>query len=342
MKKDVPLPAGKLPADALEAMLSRLPATDARIVVGPGLGEDAAVVDMTDRYLVVAADPVTFASDRLGWYSVHVNANDIAVLGARPRWFLAVLLLPEGTATAAMAETITADIADTCDRLDISLCGGHTEVTVGLDRPIVIGQMIGEVDKDRLIRKNSLATGDRVLLTRGAAIEGTALLARERSEWLALEAHVDASLVLRSQRLLFDPGISIVDAARTATAAGRVHAMHDPTEGGIATGLWELARAAGRGLCVQADRIPVLPETAALCSVFGLDPLRLIASGALLIAAPREDAPGIARALADRGIPVADVGEVLEPGEAIQMEVAGRRVPLEPADRDEIAKVLGQ
>jgi hydrogenase maturation factor len=340
VKQDVPLSAGKLPADALEAILSRLPAADARVVVGPRLGEDAAVIEMGDRYLVVAADPITFAYDRAGWYSVHVNANDVAVLGAQPRWFLAVLLLPEGTATTAMAEAITSDIGETCHLLGVSLCGGHTEVTVGLDRPIVIGQMMGEVEKDRLVRKDSLATGDRVLLTRGAAIEGTALLARERRKWL--ERRLGSPLVSRAQHLLFDPGISVVEAARTATEAGLVHAMHDPTEGGVATGLWELARSGGRGLCVQADRIPILPETAAVCSALGIDPLRLIASGALLIAAPSGEAPGVARALEERGIPVADVGEILESGEAIQIEVSGRRVPLEPAERDEIARVLGQ
>ena len=340
MKKDALLPAGKLPPEALEAILSRLPAADASVVVGPRLGEDAAVIAMGERYLVVAADPITFAYDRIGWYSVHVNANDVAVLGARPRWFLAVVLLPEGAATTEMAEAITADIAKTCRGLGVSLCGGHTEVTVGLDRPIVVGQMMGEVEQDRLIRKDSLATGDRVLLTRGAAIEGTALLARE--QWERLEPHLGAPLVSRSQRMLFDPGISIVEAARTAVEAGRVHAMHDPTEGGIATGLWELARSGGTGLRAQASRIPILPETAAICSVLGIDPLRLIASGALLIAAPPEEAPRIRRALEERGIPAADVGEILEPGGTIQMDVSGRLVPLEPAERDEIAKVLEQ
>lgn len=319
-------------------MLSRLPICDSRVVVGPGLGEDAAVIDMGDRYLVVATDPITFASDRIGWYSVHVNANDIAVLGARPCWFFAVLLLPEGTATTGMAEAITADIGETCQGLGISVCGGHTEVTAGIDRPIVIGQMVGEVAKDGLIRKDGLRTGDRVLLTRGAALEGTAVLARERRA--LLEARLDPPLIARSQALLFDPGISIVAAARTATDAGRVHAMHDPTEGGIATGLWELARAGLHGLRAQANAIPILPETAALCAVFGLDPLRLLASGALLIAAPPEDAGAITRALEGRGIPVADVAEVRDADEAIQIEVSGRSEPLQPADRDEIARIL--
>lgn len=340
MADDPLLPAGKLPAAALETMLARLRHDDPRVVIGAALGEDAAVLDVGDRYLVVATDPVTFAADRIGWYSVHVNANDVAVLGARPRWFFAVLLLPEGRARAGTAERITAEIAGTCQALGISLCGGHTEVTTGLDRPIVVGQMLGEVHKDRLLRKDHLEVGDRILLTRGAAIEGTAILAREKHE--VLQSRLDGAIIARAQALLFDPGISVVEDARWATAAGRVRAMHDPTEGGIATGLWELARAAKRGLRVRADAIPVLPETRAICEVFGLDPLRLIASGALLVAADPEQAPAIMRALEARRTPIADVGEIRPADEGIRIEVSGRLLPLEPAHRDEIARVFAR
>ena len=334
------LPAGKLPAAALEAMLSRIPRDDARVVIGASPGEDAAVLDIGDRYLVVTTDPITFASDRIGWYSVHVNANDIAVLGARPRWFFAVLLLPEHGSRASTAEAITADIAQTCATLGVSLCGGHTEITTGLERPIVVGQMLGEVEKDRLLRKDRLEVGDRLLLTRGAALEGTAILAREKRE--VLETRLDAVVIAGAQRLLFEPGISIVEAAQTAGSAGRVRAMHDPTEGGVATGLWELARAGGRGLRVRADAIPILPETRAVCDVLGLDPLRLIASGALLVAADARDALAIRRALDTRGIPAVDIGEVRPAEEGVRIEVAGRWQVLEPADRDEIARVFAR
>ncbi len=332
------LPTGKLPAEVLERMLGALPRPEGRVVLGAAPGEDAAVVDMGDRYLVATTDPITFATDRIGWYSVHVNANDVAVMGAVPRWFFAVLLLPAGDATEEMADAITGDIARTCDSLGVSLCGGHTEVTAGLDRPIVVGQMLGEVERERLVRKDRMETGDRILLTRGAAIEGTAILARERRH--ELERSLDARLVQRAGRLLFDPGISVVEAARVATSAGRVHAMHDPTEGGIATALWEMARASGRGLRVVEGRIPILPETRAVCGHFGLDPLRLIASGALLLAVPPPDADRVARGLAESNIPVADVGEARDARDGIQIEGQTGWTPLEPAERDEIARVF--
>ncbi len=334
------LPAGKLPADVLEAILTRLSRVDSRVLVGPQLGEDAAVIDMGDRYLVAATDPITFAAEHIGWYSVHVNANDVAVLGAEPRWFFAVVLLPEGHATAAMAAAITEEIAQTCAGLGVTVCGGHTEVTAELGRPLVVGQMLGEVAPQKLVRKDRLEVGDVVLLTRGAALEGTAVLAREKRE--TLESQLGADMVSRAAALLFEPGISIVPAARIAAGAGQVRAMHDPTEGGIASGLWELARAGGRGLRVWSERIPILPETDAVCRALGLDPLRLIASGALLIAADRASAAAIARALAAAGIPAAEVAEVRPADEGIQIEGAGRWAPLEPAARDEIARVFGR
>jgi hydrogenase maturation factor len=334
---DGPLPAGKLPASALERLLARFPRTDPAVLIGPRIGEDAAVVDVGDRYLVITTDPITFATDRIGWYAVHVNANDVATLGARPRWFFATLLLPEGRADAGMAEAIATDIAQACAVLGVTVCGGHTEITTGLDRPIVVGQMIGEVARDGLVRKDRLAPGDRVLLTHGAAIEGTALLARERREALA---GLDEALLARAARLLVDPGISVVEAARVATSAGRVRAMHDPTEGGIASGLWELARAGGQGLRVAEDAIPILPETRGVCAALRLDPLRLLASGALLIAASPGEARKIAEALAACHIPVADVAEVVPAEEGIRIGGPGDYRALEPAERDEVARVF--
>jgi len=334
-----PLPAGKLPPEHLAPLLNRLRRHDPRVLVGPRPGEDAAVVEFGDQALVVATDPVTFATDRIGWYAVHVNANDVAVLGARPRWFFAVLLLPESAATVAMADAIMADIAAACDALGASVCGGHTEITVGLDRPVVIGQMLGEVDRSHLVSKTRLVVGDLILLTHGAAIEGTALLAREKAD--VLRPRVDPDLFTRAERLLVDPGISVVAAALTAAESAAVHALHDPTEGGVLAGLVELAAAAGVGLRVVAERIPVLPETAAVCAALDVDPLALIASGALLVGASASGAPDVAAALAARGAPAAVIAEVTPPGEGLTIVRGGRIATLTAPDRDEIARVLG-
>jgi len=323
---------GKLPPAILDRLLGRIPRRDARVVVGPRIGEDAAVIDFGDRYLVAKSDPVTFAAERIGWYAVQVNANDLATMGARPRWFLATLLLPRGD--PSLAEAVFADLLAACEELDISLCGGHTEVTPGLDRPIVAGHMLGEVEKERLVRKERIRPGDVVLLTRGVALEGTAILAREKAGELA--GRLEAALLERARNLLFRPGISVVADALVACAAAPVHGMHDPTEGGLIGGLYELAAAAAAGLAVDSSRIPVLPETAAICSLLDLDPLRLIASGALLIAVAPDDERRVVETLAARGTPVAAIATVMPPAHGLRLDSAPFAFP----DRDEITKLF--
>ena len=180
--------------------------------------------------------------------------------------FFVVLLLPERGTTAGLVDAIMADVRSTCEALGVTVCGGHTEVTTSLGRPLLIGQMLGEVARPRLVSKANLQVGDQVLLTQGVAIEGTALLAREKGG--ELRGRVPDDLIERAERFLFDPGISVVEAALTATDAGHVTGMHDPTEGGLVTGLCELATASDKGLRVYGERVPIFPETGALCEPF--------------------------------------------------------------------------
>ncbi|HXY52790.1 MAG TPA: AIR synthase family protein [Terriglobales bacterium] len=342
MKRDQPkkvLPVGKLPPEHLRSLLGHLPKHDPRLIVGPQIGEDAAVIEAGDRYLVVTTDPITFASDDIGHYAVHVNANDIAVLGARPWWFFVVMLLPESRTTPELAETIMADVRTTCEELGVVVAGGHTEITQGLDRPILIGQMLGEVAPTRLVRKTRIAIGDRILLTHGVAIEGTAILAREKSA--RLRGRVDADLLRRAARFLIRPGISVVSAALAATKVGEVvHGMHDPTEGGLATGLFELVAPAGLGLRVIREHIPVFPETDAICRALALDPLKLIASGALLIAVAPDGVDSVLTAMEGTGVPVAVIGQVLPAGEGTTIVTNGGVEPLTLPVRDEIARAF--
>lgn len=332
------LPIGKLPQEHLRSMLKHLPKHDARLLIGPQIGEDAAVIDLGDRYLVVATDPITFATEHIGRYAVHVNANDIAVLGARPRWFFVVMLLPEGSTTPELAEAIMADIGTACEDLGVTLGGGHTEITQGLDRTILVGQMLGEVAPSRLVRKSRIAIGDVVLLTRGVAIEGTAILAREMFD---LRRRIDADLRTRATRFLIEPGISVLRAALAAANVGEVvHAMHDPTEGGLVTGLFELVAPAGLGLRVIRERIPLFPETDAICNALGLDPLKLLASGALLVAVAPDGVNAVRKAIEAVGAPVTVIGEVRPQSEGITIVTDGKVEPLTLPDRDEIARAF--
>lgn len=363
---------GKLPPELLNRLLRGVPRHDPRVLLGGGIGEDAAVIDFGalplrgltspspplvsgplalgaapggDRLLIAKTDPVTFATDLIGWYAVHVNANDIACAGATPRWFLASALLPqqwqEPDITALFDQLVQA-----CTSLGVSLVGGHTEITAGLDRPIVVGCMLGEVERARAVHTGGAQPGDDLLLTQGIAVEGTAVLAREVAGRLRALGVPDETLE-RAQRLLFTPGISVVGAAHTLCAAvpppEGLHSLHDPTEGGLASGVRELAEASGLGAIVHAGAVEVLPETRAVCSALGLDPLGLLASGALLAAVAPAATPVALQALQRQGIPARVVGQLTSREEGLWLAgPQGERREWPCFDRDEVARYFDQ
>jgi hydrogenase maturation factor len=332
---------GKLPNNLLAELLANLPRNDPRVVIGPGIGKDAAVIDTGGpRLLVAKSDPITFASDLIGWYAVHVNANDVACTGAEPAWFLATVLLPEGC-DPALAGSIFDQISVACAGLGVELVGGHTEVTYRLDRPIVAGAMLGEVDRQRLVRPEVAAPGDALILTKGIAIEGTGVLAREAAA--ALEARgVPRSAIEEAQRYIIDPGISVVKEARAVCAAVSVHAMHDPTEGGLATALYEMAEACGTGIAVDADAIEVMPLTREICAAGALNPLGLLASGALLIVVAADDCERALAAVREAGVHARRIGRLTAAGEGVIIESDSRRGPVPHFDRDEVARFLAE
>jgi hydrogenase maturation factor len=293
---------------------------------------------MGANYLVAKTDPITFTAERIGWYAVNINGNDVATLGARPLWFLATLMLPEKGTSLSMVRNIFRDTLRACKELGVTLCGGHTEITRGLERPILVGQMLGEVSKSKLVRKERQRPGDLVLLTRGIAIEGTAILAKEEGATLARK--LPRKTLRQAQRLLFHPGISVVQEAMLAQRHGEIHAMHDPTEGGLASGLYELAKAGGVGLRVWKDKVPVLEVTRTFSEILGFDPFALIASGALLVVASANSAPDLLRAYVRHGVKAAIIGEVRKAGEGIRVVENGRQRPLRVPARDEIARLL--
>ena len=338
--RNASIPVGKLPAHLLEELLKRYGQTDdPRVVLGPAVGEDAAIIDMGDRYLVAKTDPITFATDEIGWYAVHVNANDVACCGAKPRWYLATVLLPERGTTFGLADTIFAQIDRACRQLGISLCGGHTEITHDLDRPIVVGQMLGEVDPKRYLTTAGAQIGNVLILTKGIAVEGTAIIAKEKRD--QLQGLVSDAELERLANFLHLPGISVVKEAQVAMEVGGVRALHDPTEGGIATGLRELARASGVGLVIDQQQLPVLPECDTLCKFFGLQPLGLIASGSLLMAVEPGQAEEIVGRIQSEGIAATVIGSVVSAAEGCSLRsVNGSLSPLPSFPRDEITRLF--
>jgi hydrogenase maturation factor len=313
---------------------------DPRLLVGPRVGEDAAVIDMgAERLLLAKSDPITFATDAIGHYAVTVNANDIATMGGTPRWFLATLLLPETGTTSALVHDIFAQIHQACEALDITLAGGHTEITVGLSRPILSGHMLGDVPRDRLVTSAGGQVGDAIMLTKGFPLEGITIMARECADLLAAHGFPQADIA-RWQQLLFTPGISVVRDAHVLHQAVDVHAMHDPTEGGLASGLHELAQASGVGLHIFSDCLPILDAGSHLCTALGLDPLGTIASGALLALVPAAHVDRAIGACAAADIACYHIGTVVEnPSERLVVDAHGSR-PLPTFARDEIVRLF--
>jgi hydrogenase expression/formation protein HypE len=332
------LPLGKLDPRVLEEMVvSRLPRRDGRLVVGPSIGEDAAVLDLGglgDAYMVVSSDPISGASAGIGRYAVHVNANDVSTLGARPSLFLCNILLRRN-ASKGHLDRVTSEISRECRKLGISIVGGHTEVAP-IRRDIISSTMIGFVGREFLARRE-IRPGDRVLLTKGAGVEGTSIIAAERKE--ELSGPLGESL-LRSAKA-FQDRISVVKEAMISSSHG-VRRMHDPTEGGVVGGLLEMSVATSSTLRVEVDSIPVAEETRAICAQLGLDPLRLIGSGSLLCIFDRKITDAVLADLQARGIRAAVIGSVEKTEEAGLTLVRGKtEESVEDFPADELWRVVG-
>ncbi len=332
------LPVGKLPADILNKMLKTYISLDERVKVGPSIGEDAAAVDMGDRYLLLKTDPITFVAEDIGTYTVRINANDIATMGGKPLWLLTSILLPEKHTTNELVEEIFRQLSFACKEIGVSLCGGHTEITPGIDRVIIVGAMIGEIKKDGLITTSGAKTGDDILLTKAIAVEGTSVIARRKGK--DLEAVFGSGFVQRCKGFIERPGISILKEAELAVRYGDIHSMHDPTEGGLATGLLEIACAADVGLIVEEECIPVFPECQTLCRHYGLDPLGLIASGSLLIVINPRDTERVLEALNNNGVPTTKIGKILPKEHGLKIKKHNEVLELPVFGRDEITKIF--
>jgi len=314
---------------------------DPQVVVGPKIGEDAAVINLgkkCDHYWVVTSDPITFTTEEIGYYGVVVNLNDIATRGAIPKWFLATLLFPEKGLDRALIEKVFRQIHDACRRFKISFIGGHTEITPRIEKVILSGCMIGEVKKERLVKTSDARVGDLLLLIKGICIEGTSIIAREKEAEL-LTRGMSPSFIQRAKAFIFNPGIDILQGVRIACDAASVHAMHDPTEGGLINGIVEMALASGKEIEVDLEKVHIYEESRTLCQEYGLNPLGVIASGALLLTIPPSGFSALQKAFKKTSIPIQVIGKVKKgPARVLAMKGKGKR-EIKPLPRDEILKI---
>jgi hydrogenase expression/formation protein HypE len=331
------LPPGKLDPQTLKQLVfSHLGSKDSRVLLGPGVGEDATVIDFGDKALLVHSDPITGAVENMGWLAVNVCANDIATRGVKPRWMLIVILLPEEMKGTRLKDLIS-QIDQAAKTLGIAIVGGHSEVTSSIKHPILVTTAIGEASKNEFVKTSGARPGDALIVTKGAAIEGAAILASDMAD--LLEGKVARKSLEKAKQ--FIKMTSVVEDALTAVEAAEIHAMHDTTEGGIASGLQEIAWASNVGVIAHEDRIPIHPETEAICRTLHLDPLKTISSGALLIATEPKEAKKVLTALKSKRIKASIIGKVTEDAKRIFIvRKDGTKLNLTKPVKEELWKAL--
>ncbi len=328
---------GKIPPEVLVRNVFRYKGIeDPSVILGSTVGEDAALVSLGKNVLVLTTDPVTGTESDIGWLAVHINANDVACRGARPRWFLCDLLLPERS-NVTLVDKIMKQIDKAAKQVGVAVVGGHSEVTPGLNRPIVVGYMVGVVPRNRFVTSNGARPGDHIIMTKTVGIEGTSVLAADFAH--KLRPKVGSKLVRQARYLR--SLISVVDDALTAVRGGGVRAMHDPTEGGLLQGMWELAEASGVGFLINESRIPIRPETKQICSALRVNPLRLMSSGCLLIAADKRKSNLILRRLRTNGIHASVIGTITERRSGRKLvALNGKAREIGASERDELYRVI--
>ncbi len=332
------LPTGKLPSDLLQRLLERYVHPLAKLPLGAGLGRDAAVIEFDGKLLIAKTDPITFLAEDLGYYAVHVNVNDVACMGGEPKWFLSTILLPESKTRASAVEDIFQQIGETCESMGVAWCGGHTEITAGIAQPIVVGCLLAEAPLARRFSPNLIQPEDRIILTKGLAVEATSILGRVQKG--ALAQSFETEFAQKCRQFLFEPGISVYPEARLAWEIAGIHALHDVTEGGLANAIHEVLEEKQLGVEIEWPFVPIFPETKVLCEYFGLDPLGIIASGALLIIGEERACVEILLRLRAADINAAEIGVILPPGEKRWLLDRTDRIQLPRFHSDEIVQII--
>ncbi|MDF1540986.1 MAG: AIR synthase family protein, partial [Candidatus Thorarchaeota archaeon] len=295
---------GKVPPEILEShVFKHLGKSHPDLILGPSLGQDASVIRFGDRVLIASTDPITGSVEDIGWLAVHINANDIATFGVQPIWFLNSIMLPVGS-TPSDLEYIMTQIHEAASSLNITVAGGHTEVTGDIDKPIIAGFMLGETSPGQYVTSSGAKAGDSIILTKSIAIEGTAILASEGRSYLTSKLGsmiVDSAIALRDS-------ISVVREGVASFNTGHITAMHDPTEGGISNGIHELCNASGVGFRIIHEAIPVHHSTKDICDFLGVNPLNLISSGCMLMTCHTDNSEEVMRILKEIDIEASVIG----------------------------------
>ncbi len=328
------LKLGKISDQVLSEILKKYTNIgDDRVLLGPKIGEDAAIIDMSqtkNNCIAVCVDPILVDIKNAPLYAVAINVNDIVTRGAIPKWGSASVFFPEGI-TLSEVNSFFEQLYESVRKYRISLVTGHTEITTYVKNPGIVLTLIGEVDKDDIIRTSGAEEGDSLILTGGVGIEGTAILASDLYDQLA--GKVDLSLVRSAQNFIYEPGICIAPAAYISWKY-KPNSLHDPTEGGVRKGIEEVAIASDKGVFVEYDKIPILEETRVICKATGDDPLGIFGSGALLISIPGSRSEELLEEYKAAGIVAEKIGKITPKEEGRILMYQGRKINLEASYTD--------
>jgi hydrogenase maturation factor len=299
---------GKVPPELLESLIFKnLGKPDPDLLLGPGIGQDASLLRIGDHVLVASTDPITGSIEDIGWLAVHINANDVATFGIPPRWFLTSIMLPAGC-TRLELERITSQIGEAATSLDITVVGGHTEITEGIDRPIIAGFMLGLTQEGNYVTSSGAKVGDDIILTKTVGIEGTAILATEGAKFLSKQLTEEILNDAREMRMQ----ISVVKEGLAAFQTGHITAMHDPTEGGLSGGIHELCDASKVGFEIDPEAIPIHPATQTICNELDVNIMELISSGCMVMTCDSAHSSDVLQAIESCGVQAKRIGKIVE------------------------------
>lgn len=324
---------GKVPETVLKrSIFKQLTVKRPEIIIGPRVGEDCSIGQFeSDELFSLSCDPITGALKDIGALAVHITANDLAASGAEPVGLMITMLLPENFSEEDL-KSIVIDINSTCEALNITVMGGHTEVTTAVNQPIICATGIGKIKKDKYFINKKAKKGQDIIMTKWAGLEGTAIIASEKEA--DLKIHYNYEFIDRAKAL--KQYISVVPESKIAHEHGVV-LMHDATEGGLFGALWELAANARKGVEVILENIPIKQETVEICEFYDLNPYKLISSGSMLMIA--ENGRLLVEELLENGIQATIIGKVTDGNDRIVIQEETRR-SLEPAKSDELYKVI--
>jgi hydrogenase expression/formation protein HypE len=329
------LKIGKLDSQLLEDIVfDKITFRRPEVLTRPGIGEDCAVVDFGEYECVMSTDPITAAIHDIGRLAIHITCNDIASNGIQPLGIMLAVLLPPGT-TRAEIEHMMEQAGEASSQLGVEIIGGHTEITAAVNSPVIVSTAIGRGFLGQSQGSETMKTGDYLLMTKEAGIEGTGILAKDRQNLLSSVLTVEE---LEEAKGLLDQ----VSVLKEGVLAGKIgtHGMHDITEGGVLGAVWELCHRQGLGAEIQKAAVPVRPVTEKICHYFNIDPLRLISSGCMLIAADEHQKDAIQKACREEGILLSIIGRVVEPERGICLLDQGISTEVQPPESDELYKAI--